>query len=159
MMGLILCHSYLEWSIPIRLLPAEVELSSNGQPDKEPIAETEVVNKQKDIFYGQVDEGHSTLLEKIRERAWKIPSTMFSEFYTAAALRLTYSFGSQVTLEVKHNSCRWSSTYNHNGCKRYYDCRENKLWQFSGIKPCHVKVFYSVKWVWGTELLFLLMTL
>jgi len=45
----------------LRLLPAKIELSSNRQAHKEPIAEAEVVDEQENIFHSEVDECHGTL--------------------------------------------------------------------------------------------------
>lgn len=43
------------------LPPTKIELSSNRQAHKEPIAEAEVVDKQENIFHSEVDECHGTL--------------------------------------------------------------------------------------------------
>lgn len=51
----------LERSGPPGLLPAKVELSSNRQTHKEPVAEAEVVDEQENILHSEVDECHGTL--------------------------------------------------------------------------------------------------
>lgn len=49
-------RSYLERSGSVRLLPAEVDLSCDGQPHEEPVAEAVVVDELKDVFHCQVDQ-------------------------------------------------------------------------------------------------------
>lgn len=46
----------LERPGPLGLLPAKVELSSNRQAHKEPVAEAEVVDEQENILHDEVDE-------------------------------------------------------------------------------------------------------
>lgn len=46
----------LERPGPLGLLPAKVELSSNRQAHKEPVAEAEVVDEQENILHNEVDE-------------------------------------------------------------------------------------------------------
>lgn len=53
--------SYLQWSLPVRLLPPQIQLPKNGQTHKEPVAETVVVDQPEDIFYTQVDKSHDAL--------------------------------------------------------------------------------------------------
>lgn len=52
---------YLEGTRPIRLLPAQVKLTHNGEPHKEPVAEAIVVNELEDVLHTQVDQCHDTL--------------------------------------------------------------------------------------------------
>lgn len=51
----------LERPGPLGLLPAKIELSSNRQAHKEPVAEAKVVDEQENIFHSEVDECHGTL--------------------------------------------------------------------------------------------------
>lgn len=53
--------SYLEGTRPIRLLPAQIKLTHNREPHKEPVAEAVVVNELEDVLYTQVDQCHDTL--------------------------------------------------------------------------------------------------
>lgn len=53
--------SHLDRSGSLGLSPAEVDLSSDGQTDKEPVAEAVVVDELEDVFYSQVDKRHQTL--------------------------------------------------------------------------------------------------
>lgn len=78
----VLCHQaiskihspgpHLEWSVPVWFFPTEVELPSNWESHKKPIAEAEVVNKLEDIFYDQVYQAHRTLVGKVTGMTWKI---------------------------------------------------------------------------------------
>lgn len=63
--------TYLERPWPIGLLPAKVELSSNRQAHKEPVAEAEVVDEQENILHSEVDERHGALEEKGESRRGK----------------------------------------------------------------------------------------
>lgn len=51
----------LERSWSIRLLPAKVELSSDREAHKEPVAEAEVVDEQENILHSEVDKCHGAL--------------------------------------------------------------------------------------------------
>lgn len=53
--------SYLEGTRPIRLLPAQIKLTHNREPHKEPVAEAVVVNELEDVLHAQVDQRHDTL--------------------------------------------------------------------------------------------------
>lgn len=53
--------SYLEGTRPIRLLPAQIKLTHDGEPHKEPVAEAVVVNELEDVFHTQIDQCHDTL--------------------------------------------------------------------------------------------------
>lgn len=57
---------YLQWSLSVRLLPAQIQLSQNGQTHKEPVAEAVVVDKPEDIFHTQVYQGHDALQRHTR---------------------------------------------------------------------------------------------
>lgn len=48
--------AYLERSGSVRLLPAKVDLSSDGQTHEEPVAEAVVVDELEDIFHSEVDQ-------------------------------------------------------------------------------------------------------
>lgn len=52
---------YLEWSLSVWLLPAQVHLPQNRQTNKEPVAEAVVVDQPEDVLYAEVYEGHDTL--------------------------------------------------------------------------------------------------
>lgn len=52
---------YFERSGSVRLLPAKVDLSSDGQTHEEPVAEAVVVDELEDILHCQVDQWHGTL--------------------------------------------------------------------------------------------------
>lgn len=53
----------LEGTRPIRLLPAQVKLTHNGEPHKEPVAEAIIVNELEDVLHTQVDQCHDTIEE------------------------------------------------------------------------------------------------
>lgn len=48
--------TYLERSGSVRLLPAKIDLASDGQTHKEPVAEAVVVDELKNIFHSEVDQ-------------------------------------------------------------------------------------------------------
>ena len=43
------------------LLEAQVDLTCDGQPHEEPVAEAVVVDELEDVLHCQVDQGHDTL--------------------------------------------------------------------------------------------------
>ena len=45
----------------VRLLPAQVQLSQDGQAHEEPVAEAVVVDELKHVLHRQVDQRHDTL--------------------------------------------------------------------------------------------------
>ena len=52
---------YLEWPRPVRLLPAQVELTQDGEAHEEPVAEAVVVDQLEDVLHTQVHQCHRTL--------------------------------------------------------------------------------------------------
>ena len=47
----------------VRLLPAQVQLSQDGQAHEEPVAEAVVVDEPEDVLHAQVDQRHHPLGE------------------------------------------------------------------------------------------------
>lgn len=55
--------AYLQWAWSVWLFPAQVQLTQDGQTNKEPVAEAVVVDEPKDVLHTQIHQSHGTLLD------------------------------------------------------------------------------------------------
>ena len=81
--------SYLERSLSVRLLPAQIQLPQNGETDKEPVAEAVVVDQSEDVFYAQVNQGHDAL-------------------QTPRRVIISKKYGAEMFCEMKKKKKKWT---------------------------------------------------
>lgn len=72
--------TYLNRSRHVGPLPAQIDLSSNGQSNEKPVTEAVVIYQLEDIFHRQVYKGSSTLQKGIPSLNLYY-STRYSPFY------------------------------------------------------------------------------